>query len=551
MHETPPPVPESESSRRAPVLLGLLGLLLMLPWLGARDLWNPDEPRYAEVAREMSVDGDYLVPHLNGEIYAQKPPLFFWSIDAAAGLLGRFDEWSVRLPSALAGVGTILLVDALGRRLFTARVGWIAALAYATCFKVLWQARVGQIDMLLAFLVALSAWLWVRGYQESSRVSYRLFFLAAGLATLAKGPVGLLPFLLSAVAYLWVSDEKSEIRAMQIGRGLLLWAAPVAAWLAAATAQAGTGYLREMVLTQNLTRYFSPGSTAVMSGHVSPWYHYLTTLPVDFLPWSFLLPAALWVPAREGSWRRSAGFRFAVCWTVVPLVFFSLSAAKRSVYLLPMFPALALLVAHHFDTVARTGRRHRLALVAPLGSVAALFLAVAVLLPVEAGRRPAVAALGAELPTIVAVLLAALGVCAAAGAWTASRGRSGSQRRAAGRRHGPYARTVGAGLAAAARPDPSSRRARRQALLERLGPDEVRRLSEDRRASLFYMRRLAHLLPDAEALRRYPSEGGRWSRGARRRPLRGRGSADSKRLSRPQADEGVALLKLIPPQVNR
>jgi len=552
MHDEPRHATGSDGSRRALAWLTLFGLVQFFPWLGARDLWNPDEPRYAEVAREMAAEGRFLVPHLNGEVYTQKPPLFFWAINAAALARGGLDEWAARLPSALAAVGTTLLVFAIARRLFEPRVAWMAALVYATSFKVLWQARVAQIDMLLAFLVALSAWCWLHGYQESGVRSYRLFFLVAGLATLTKGPVGLLPFLLSALVFLWASDRKDELRAMQVGRGLLIWGGVVAAWLLAATLEAGTGYLEELVLTQNLTRYFDPGSTPVMAGHLKPWYHYLTTLPVDFLPWSVLLPAAFWVPWREGAWRREPGYRLAVCWTVIPLLFFSLSSAKRSVYLLPMFPAVALLAAYLLDTVARTGRRHRLAAVVPFAIVGVLFVVVAVLLPPEASQRPEAELVGAATIMLLAVLLGIVGCSALAGAWAASRGRpvlAAALVAAAMAPIGPLA--LGWALA---RADPlKSVRPVTDELLRRLGPEEEYGVFPkiDGRA-LFYTRRLARELPDAEALRRFAAEGGRWVV-ARRDAL--------SRLEGPppfavvagdgRNDEGVALLRLLPAEPPR
>lgn len=547
MHENPRQATGSDGSRRALVLLALLGLGLFLPWLGARDLWNPDEPRYAEVAREMGVDGQFLVPRLNGETYTQKPPLFFWAINVASLVTGGFDEWTARLPSALAAVGATLLVFLIGRRLFDERVAWLAALVYATSFKVLWQARVAQIDMLLSFLVALSAWCWLRGYQDSRPSGYRLFFLVAGLATLAKGPVGLLPFLLSALVFLWLSDRKEEIRAMQIGRGLLLWAAVVAAWLLAATLQAGTGYLRELVLTQNLTRYFEPGSTPVMSGHLKPWYHYLTTLPVDFLPWSALLPAALWVPWREGAWRREAGYRFAVCWTVVPILFFSLSAAKRSVYLLPMFPAAALLVAFLLDTVARTGRRHRLAALVPFALVGGLFLLAAALLPLAAAERPEAAAVGSGVPVLLAALLAVIGAAGLAGAWAASRGRTALAAVLLAAAMAPIGPLVLGRLLARADPLKSVRPVTDE-LLARLAPEEEYGVFPriDGR-ELFYTRRLARELPDAEALRRFAAEGGRWVVARRGDLARVEGPPAFEVVAGDErADEGVALLRLLP-----
>jgi 4-amino-4-deoxy-L-arabinose transferase-like glycosyltransferase len=148
--------------RRDTLLLVLAGTLLFLPGVGSRDLWNPDEPRYAEIAREMLSSGEYWVPHLNGEVYTQKPPLQFWAMAVAGKLTGDLDESAARLPAVLSAIAALVLVQRLGRRLFGARAAWIAAAAFATGTKILWQGRIGQIDMLLVALVAAAMWFWVR-----------------------------------------------------------------------------------------------------------------------------------------------------------------------------------------------------------------------------------------------------------------------------------------------------------------------------------------------------------------------------------------------------
>jgi 4-amino-4-deoxy-L-arabinose transferase-like glycosyltransferase len=225
--------------RRDLLVLALLGAVLFLPGLGFRDLWNPDEARYAEVAREMGALGHWAVPYLNGEVYGEKPPLFFWAIAFCGWITGGLNETAARLPSALAAIGCLLLVYRIGERLFGRRAGWLAAAAFATCFKILWQGRFGQIDMMLTALVTLGVWFWVRAWTEERPRLHLLFFLCAGLATLAKGPVGLLPPLLSMVAFLLLTRNTEELKRMRIGWGLLLWAAVVLAWLLPAGLAAG------------------------------------------------------------------------------------------------------------------------------------------------------------------------------------------------------------------------------------------------------------------------------------------------------------------------
>ena len=348
----------------------LLGLVLFLPGIAGRDLWNPDEPRYAEVTREMRESGDWFVPHLNGRIYSEKPPLLFWLIAGAALATGEVGPVAARLPSLLAGVVTLFLLFGMARRLFDRRVAWWSVAILATSARILWQARVGQIDMLLLALVTLAMYFFVRGWLEHRPGFFRLFFLAAGLGTLAKGPVGLLPPLLSIVAFAFFSGERSRLREMRIASGLAIWAAVVLLWLVPGGIAGGMSYLETMVVKQNVTRYADPWH------HFQPFYYYLTTVPADFLPWVFFLPGALWLGWRRATANDRRGCLFALCWMVVTVLFFSISPAKRTVYVLQMFPAMAMLVAWSFSEIANSWTRLRRFALVPAGLLAALFAAI-------------------------------------------------------------------------------------------------------------------------------------------------------------------------------
>jgi 4-amino-4-deoxy-L-arabinose transferase-like glycosyltransferase len=568
--------------RRELLALAAAAALLYLPGLGARDLWNPDEARYAEVTREMLERGEWLVPYLNGEVYTQKPPLLFWAIGLASLATGGVGELAARLPSALAAIAATLLVYLLGERLFGRRAAWLAAAAFATCAKVMWQGRFGQIDMLLVALVTAGVWCWVREeFPEGAwapelgsefmdaparahppRASARveeparhhaaipyLFFFCAGLATLAKGPVGLLPPLLSILTYRAVTRGRQGLRGLRLGRGLLLWAAVVAAWLVPAGLAAGPDYLEQIVFKQNVTRYADPWH------HFQPWYYYLTVLPADFFPWSFLLPAALVVGCRRGWLRRRRarsslepaaagtaepaavrsetaappaataaaeapftpreeparqGFLFAACWVVVTIVFFSVSPAKRTVYILTMYPGLALLVGAALDRLAADWPRKRRWLQWPLGVLAALALLLVVAVPVAGAKRPEVALLGGE--PILWKLGAAVGLLAAgavAGWWLALRSRP--VRAAAALAAG----TAGLALTAFLLVVPAfdvikSTRPMSRLLVSRMAPGETYGIYPRLDSTfLFYTRRFAVALESEEALRRFAARPGR------------------------------------------
>lgn len=412
--------------RRDPWIVALLAAVLFVPGLGLRDLWNPDEARYAEVAREMTETGSWAVPRLNGEVYSHKPPLFFWAIAASGAVTGGLSEADARIPSALGAMGSIVLVFLLGRRFFGRRGAWLSAAVFATCFKVLWQGRFGQIDMLLTFWVTLGLWLWVEGYARNEPRLYWGFFAVTGLATLTKGPVGLLPPLLSIVAFLLLVGKRDELRKLKVGRGLLLWAAVVLAWLVPAGWVGGTAYLEQIVFKQNVTRYADPWH------HFQPWYYYLTVIPVDFFPWSFFLPTGLWLAAKRLGRRfrhpetpAEKGLLFALCWVVVTIVFFSLSPAKRSVYVLTCYPALALLVGAALDHALNRWPRHRRWVAWPFGLLAAFLAALAVAVPVVGPDRlqRELSVLGGPFLGIVSGIFGVLALASLWGWWQSRRGR--------------------------------------------------------------------------------------------------------------------------------
>src|SRR4030043_131728 len=145
------------------IFLLIAGSLIFLFNLGGRDLWDPDETRYAVVAREMKETGNWILPHLNGEIYAEKPPLFFWLVNLSTFFTGENTELANRLPSALAGLITILLTFLFGERLFHTRVGFLSSLVLATCLLFPPVSRWMALDSLFTLLFLFTIYCFYRG----------------------------------------------------------------------------------------------------------------------------------------------------------------------------------------------------------------------------------------------------------------------------------------------------------------------------------------------------------------------------------------------------
>lgn len=339
---------QADPRRLTPGLLLVLGmgLLLFFPGLGNHDLWNPNEPVFAEAAREMQERGTWLLPYVNGEVYLDKPILYFWALRLASLPWGDITETAARLPSAVPALLTLLLVYCFGRRYFGGRAGVLAAAVLATTPVFVWEARFAQMDPMLMLFVFLSLLCFHRARCRHAALWLTASGACAGLAVLTKGPVGLV---LPGVTALVVLALERDLRFLWRPA----WLAGAAGFLVVATpwyltlAFTGHGdWLQEFFLRQNAGRFLDPFD------HARPFYYYGKRFLTDLFPWCLFLPLLLLdrprekaSPAERGAWRLMAVFG------AVVLAFFSAAGAKRGVYVLPMYPAFALLVGRFLDRV--------------------------------------------------------------------------------------------------------------------------------------------------------------------------------------------------------
>ena len=330
--------------RETSTLLFLLALaaVLFATHLGGYDLWPPDEPRFAQVAREMMQSGDYLVPHINGEPYKEKPPLLFWSIAALSQPFGDVNEITTRIPSVVSALIAVLFTFLLARSLYGPRVAFWAALILITTQRFWWQSRFGQIDMLLAACLTVSLYAFWRWHETRRAPWLAAFYLAAAAGLYAKGPGTLVFPVLLAISFYW--RDKSQWRAMYPILGAAAIALFYAVWLVPARmgAAAEAGAATSHTISSDLFRQ-TIGRFVFGVSHANPPWYYFETLPVDWLPWALFLPWTLpWV------WRRrkeGPEMRLLLCWTLPAFIFFSIALGKRAIYLLPLSPALAIFFA--------------------------------------------------------------------------------------------------------------------------------------------------------------------------------------------------------------
>lgn len=326
----------------APILLLLLAAVLFGINLGTHGLWPADEPRYAQVAREMMQSGDYLAPRVNGEGYLEKPPLLFWSMALFSLPVGDVTPVTARIPSFLSALLTLFLTWLLAKRMFGDRVAFWSAIVLMTGYRFWWQASFAQIDMLLTgcmTVVLYHLWRW-----EEDRKGWRLPVIYGAMAAgmLAKGPPALIFPLLLIFAFYWRKKDDRKALHWVIGCAaamlvVALWYVPARFALAGAGEQAVSEGIGGNLIRNTVGRMVMGVSKAQW-----PWY-YLFQTPLDWLPWALFLP---WVAVRTWKQRHADKMRhFLWCWTFPAFIFFSISIGKRAIYLLPLFPAIAIFVA--------------------------------------------------------------------------------------------------------------------------------------------------------------------------------------------------------------
>lgn len=339
-------------------LLWLFGfaLLAIATGIGLRDPWPPDEPRFALVARDMVATGQWLIPQIGGDVYADKPPLFFWIVGACYWLTGSL-RIALLLPGFLAALGVLACIYDLARRLWDRTTGLAAGLALLGTVQFVWQARQGQIDATLCFWTTLGFYGLMRHLLLGP--AWRWYFVgwaAAGFGIITKG-VGFLPLLVLIPYGLlrasgWIARPQSPQSILRWWLGPLAMLAAIGVWLApmlfaAYGDPALAAYRDEILFSQTIDRYASAWH------HQEPfWYFVLQVIPIMWLPLIALLP---WL---QHEWRCAFRARDARIWlplgcVVLVLLFFSLSSGKRGVYVLPAAPVFVLACAPFLVELSR------------------------------------------------------------------------------------------------------------------------------------------------------------------------------------------------------
>ncbi len=335
-------------------LTAVFGLLFFFV-LGSHPLSNPDEGRYAEIPREMIASGDWVLPHLDGVVYFEKPPLVYWCTAVAFKLFG-YGEWPARSVPALFALGGVLLTYAATRPIYGRSAGLAAAAILGTSLLYYGLSRLLLLDMVVSVLLSATLYCFILAVREppggKRRALFYGMYVGAALATLAKGLIGFL--LPGAVMFLWllVFNQWRRLRPQYLVTGLALFFAVALPWHILA-AERNSQWAWFYLYQEHWLRF-----TTKMHGRYGPWWYFIPVVLAGFFPWiGYAFSAAR--DCLHGAWarrRKEVDTWFFVFWAAFIFLFFSDSDSKLIPYILPVFPAMATLVGAWIVRVLEQGR---------------------------------------------------------------------------------------------------------------------------------------------------------------------------------------------------
>ncbi len=407
--------PDSRSWSRDLLLVFCLAAVFFGILLGTRELGNPDEARYSEIPREMVASGHYITPRLDGVLYFEKPPLFYWLQTASIHLFG-LSQWSMRFWTAFFAVLGCVAVYATGRVLYNRRTGLLSALVLATSFLYFGMGHIITLDMAVSVLSSLSLFAFMLANRHPPGAKRRLgmwaAFAFAALATLTKGLIGIVFPMLAIGLWIIVLWDWPILKRMYLASGFAWFFLLAAPWHIVMQMKHPT-FLHYYFIRQHFERYLTH-----VAHRYQPFWYFVPVVILGVMPWTAFLAQTVRFHAMR--WRdraQHADTLLLAIWVVSIIAFFSASDSKLVPYILPVFPPLAILIGRYLDDrwdkpLERVNRGVFLA-IAPIGL--ALAWALAVIVPATRPSlephtlRLAMIALGTVLG-LGAVITAVIGV---------------------------------------------------------------------------------------------------------------------------------------------
>lgn len=311
------------------ICLLLLSVFVMFFNLGSVPLLDPDEPVYAESPKEMLAAGDLLSPKIYGYYWFDKPPMYYWLVAGSYKLFG-INDFAARFPSALLGIVLIFTGYYFANKFFNEKVAMYSALILLTSVEFFYLSKAAVTDITLTLFLSVALFLFMQK-------KYYLFYIFAGLATLTKGPIGIIFPGFIILLYLLITRNFTEIKQMKIPTGFILFSIVAFPWYFYMYLTHGSIFIETFLGFHNITRFTSPEHP---SGVL--WYYYIPVLLIGFFPWSTIMVQALYKSLTKAKEKYNE-LLFLNIWVFFIFIFFSISQTKLVSYILPLFPPLAII----------------------------------------------------------------------------------------------------------------------------------------------------------------------------------------------------------------
>ncbi|HEY9162911.1 MAG TPA: glycosyltransferase family 39 protein [Desulfomonilia bacterium] len=320
--------------------LTVLVIVLSMQFVGIFDhsLWTPDEPRVAEIAREMAVSGDYLIPQHSNAPFLEQPPLYYTLAALFYRIFGTSNEGFGRLASVIFALATLAVVFYGTRRLFSERIALLAVLILSSCFTFYEVSHKMLVDSALCLFITGALFSFILAETGRFKHGYKLFWIGLGLAFMSKGIIGIaIPCVAATAYYIW-QGKFPELKKIWFFQGCAAVIIFMAAWAFVLYQRGGIEFIRTFYLYNQLGRFLNIGIYS--GGHVRPFYYYFTTIWADAAPWSLIL-VPFFISIRNYTNEK----KFIVSWFIAGFILLSIASTKRGLYILPLLPAMAVMAA--------------------------------------------------------------------------------------------------------------------------------------------------------------------------------------------------------------
>lgn len=336
------------------LLIFLIGVFFAI-FLGAHSLLVPDEGRYAEIAREMVVNGDYVTPFLNGIVFLDKPIFFYWLECSAIKLFG-LSEWSLRFWPCVIGVWGCLVAYIAGRILFNRRAGIMAACILATFPLYYFMAHYANMDLEVAVFISTALFFFIIGARLEDSVKRSLFlwgaYVFAAFAFLTKGMIGIFFPAMIIGCWIIILNNWRILKRIHLITGLIIFILITVPWFILEQ-RANHEFFHYFFFIQHITRFLAHNYN-----NVNPFWFYLPVIVMGVFPWFIFLGQTIWqkIKFMAADRKQCQTELFLLLWSLLVLIFFSIPSSKLIGYILPVFPPIALLIGSYLDSSLSSGR---------------------------------------------------------------------------------------------------------------------------------------------------------------------------------------------------